>query len=250
MNNRVALVTGGTRGIGLAIAKAFAANGVEVVITYLRNHAAAEAAASELSLKGPRVTPLQADSAQRKDNERVFEVIRRDYGQLDVLVANAGFGVFGPTLALTDQNWRWTMDSNARGLLQQTQLAMPLMANRPVQGRIVTIISSGAERALVNYGAIGVAKAATNALVRYLALELGPQNITVNAVSPGLIDGVGVDRLPQRQLLMRVVRTRTPMGRMTTVEDVAKAVMFLCSDDASMIHGHTIVVDGGLSIRW
>lgn len=250
MTSRVALVTGGTRGIGLAVARAFAKDGVALVLTYLRNHAAADAAVSELRGLGRHVTAMMADSGHRKDNERVFDLIRREHGHLDVLVSNGGAGFFGPTLEVSDQQWRWTIDTNAKALLMQAQLASPLIALGTGKGRIVTIVSSGAERAVLNYGAIGVAKAAAISLVRYLALELGPRGITVNAVSAGLVDTEAVHALPQRELLMRIARRRTPMGRLTTTEDVAQAVLFLCSDQAAMIHGHTLVVDGGLSTRW
>lgn len=248
MSGRVALVTGGTRGIGLTIARALGADGAALVLTYLRNHAAAEAAACALRDEGRQVTVVQADSAHRKDQERVFERVRQEHGRLDVLVSNGGGGFFGPTLGVSDQQWRWTMDANAKALLMQAQLAAPLMEGRA--GKIVTLVSAGAERAIENYGVIGVAKAAAIAVVRYLALELGPRGINVNAVSAGLVDTEAVRDMPQRKLLMRVVRMRTPMRRLTTTEDVARAVVFLCSDAAAMIHGHTLVVDGGLSMRW
>ena len=122
------------------------------------------------------------------------------------------------------------------------------MAGR--HGKIVTIVSAGAERAIEGYGALGIAKAAAVTTVRYLALELGPRGINVNAVSAGLVDTDAVRDLPQRKLLQRVVRMRTPMRRLTTVQDVAQTVVFLCSEAASMIQGHVLVVDGGLSIRW
>jgi enoyl-[acyl-carrier protein] reductase III len=248
VNRRIVLVTGGTRGIGLAIAHAFAATGAQLVLTYLRNRSAAAETVSRLREAGQSVSAIQADSGHRKDNERVFDHIRKEYGALDVIIANGGAGVFGQTLAVSDQQWRWTIDTNAKALLMQAQLGTPLMVGR--HGKIVSIVSAGAERAVENYGAIGVAKAAAIAAVRYLALELGPHGINVNAVSAGLVDTDAVKELPQRKLLMRVVRMRTPMRRITTAEDVAHAVLFLCSDAASMIQGHTLVVDGGLSIRW
>jgi enoyl-[acyl-carrier protein] reductase III len=248
VSNRVALVTGGTRGIGLAIAHALAAGGADLVLTYLRNHAAAESAVRSIRELGRDACALQADSAHRKDNERAFQRVREQHGHLDFLVANGGAGFFGPTLGVTDHQWRWTLESNAKALLMQAQLAVPVMQGR--RGKIVTLVSAGAERAIENYGALGIAKAATISTVRYLALELGPLGINVNAVSAGLVDTEAVRDLPQRKLLGRVVRKRTPMRRLTTVEDVAQAVAFLCSDNAAMIHGHTLVVDGGLSMRW
>ena len=247
MSQRVALVTGGTRGIGLAIARALGQSGCRLVLTYLRNHRRADESREELKAEGFDVTVLQADSANRKDTEEVFAFLRQQHQRLDVLVSNGSAGFFGPTLATSDTEWRWTMDSNAKALLMQAQLGAPLMEGHA--GKIVTLTSSGADRAVENYGVIGVAKAAQAALVRYLAKELGPKGINVNAVCAGLVDTEALAPYPDRKLLLRWVRLRTPMRRLTTVEDVAKAVVFLCGPQSDMIHGHTLVVDGGLSIR-
>src|ERR1043165_8821309 len=119
MTDRVALVTGGTRGIGLAVAHALAVTGARLVVTYLRNHKVAEAASASLREQGAQVTVIQADSGHRTDNERVFEHIREEHGALDVIVSNGGAGFFGRTLEVTDQQWRWTVDTNAKALLMQ-----------------------------------------------------------------------------------------------------------------------------------
>ncbi len=247
MSQRVALITGGTRGLGLAIARVLGQSGCRLVLTYLRNHHRAEQSRDALTGEGFDVTVLQADSANRKDTEEVFAVIRQQHQKLDVLVSNGSAGFFGPTLKTSDTQWRWTMDSNAKALLMQAQLGAPLMQGR--SGKIVTLTSSGADRAVENYGVIGVAKAAQAALVRYLAKELGPQGINVNAVCAGLVDTEALAPYPDRKLLLRWVRLRTPMRRLTTAEDVAQAVAFLCSPQSDMIQGHTLVVDGGLAIR-
>lgn len=244
---RIALVTGGTRGIGLAIARALGQGGARLLLTYLRDHRGAEAAQAALRAEGIDATTLQADSGHRKDNEEVFALLRDRYGGLDVLVANGGAGFFGPTMEIGDAQWRWTLDSNARALLQQAQLGAPLMRDRG--GKIVAITSAGADRVVENYGVTGVAKAAEVALMRYLANELGPQGINVNAVCPGLVDTEALASHPRREVLKRWVRMRTPMRRLTTVEDVAQAVLFLCGPGAAMIHGHVLVVDGGLAVR-
>lgn len=247
MSQRVALITGGTRGLGLAIARQLGQSGCHLVLTYLRNHRRAEESLAMLQSEGFDVAVLQADSANRKDTEEVFAFVREKYQRLDVLVSNGSAGFFGPTLKTSDTEWRWTIDSNAKALLMQAQLGAPLMEGR--SGKIVTLTSPGADRAVESYGVVGVAKAAQVALVRYLAKELGPQGINVNAVCAGLVDTEALAPYPDRKLLLRWVRLRTPMRRLTTAEDVAKAVLFLCSPQADMIHGHTLVVDGGLSIR-
>ena len=247
MSAPVCLITGGTRGIGLGIARALGKSGARLLLTYLRNHQRAEESRLALTADGIDVTVMQAESGHRKDLEAVFAAVRERHGRLDVIVANGGAGFFGPTMESSDAQWRFTMDSNARSLLILAQLGAPLLAERG--GCIVAITSSGADRAVENYGLIGVAKAAEGALVRYLAKELGPKGINVNAVCAGLVDTEALAQYPDRKLLLRWVRLRTPMRRLTTVEDVAKAVVFLCGPQSDMIHGHTLVVDGGLSIR-
>lgn len=247
MQQRIALITGGTRGLGLAAAWALGRAGCKLVLTYLRNHKRAEASRLALTAQGIDVAVLQADSGNRKDTEEVFAFIREQHQCLDVLVSNGSAGFFGPTLDTSDTQWRWTMDSNAKALLMQAQLGAPLMHGRA--GKIVTITSSGADRAVEGYGVIGVAKAAQVALVRYLAKELGPQGINVNAVCAGVVDTEALEQYPKRKLLLRWVRMRTPMRRLTTAEDVAGAVVFLCGPGSDMIQGHVLVVDGGLAIR-
>lgn len=247
MSDRIALITGGTRGLGFAIARKLGLSGCRLVLTYLRNHKRAEDSLAALRTEGFDVAVLQADSANRKDTEQVFSFIEQNHQRLDVLVSNGSSGFFGATLDTTDAQWRWTMDSNAKALLMQAQLGAKLMAGRA--GKIVTLTSSGADRAVEGYGVIGAAKAAQVALVHYLAKELGPQGINVNAVCAGLVDTEALAQYPDRKLLLRWVRLRTPKRRLTTAEDVAHAVVFLCSPQADMIQGHVLVVDGGLAVR-
>ena len=166
-------------------------------------------------------------------------------GPLDVVVANAASGVIRPVLELDEKHWDWTMNANARSVFTLARHAAPSM---PSGGSIVAISSLGASRVLENYALVGVSKAAIEALVRYLAVELAPQGIRVNAVSAGLVETDALDHFPNREAMLGHFRGRTPAGRLVEPKDVADAVCFLASPEAAMIRGQTLVVDGGYSL--
>jgi len=235
------LVTGGSRGIGRAIAVRFAELGASrVAIGYLRNDAAAEAAAEELRAIGTEVTLVRGNIA----GERVLEEIEA-LGPLDAVVHNAATGVIRPALEVEDKHWDWTLGANARALLSLARAAAPSM--RPGSS-IVAISSLGSTRVLENYVLVGTSKAALESLVRYLAVELAPRGIRVNAVSAGVVETEALDHFPNKEAMLRAARERTPAGRMVEARDVADAVAFLCSPQAEMIRGHTLIVDGGFSL--
>ena len=164
-------------------------------------------------------------------------------GPLDVLVHNAATGVIRPALETEDKHWDWTMNANARALLQLARVAAPQMTER---SSIVAISSLGAQRVLENYVLIGTSKAALEALVRYLSVELAP-GIRVNAVSGGVVDTGALEHFPNRDEML-AAGAANPVGRLVTPEDIAGAVAFLCSPDADMIRGQTLIVDGGFSL--
>ncbi len=166
-------------------------------------------------------------------------------GPLDALVHNAATGVIRPALEVEERHWDWTLDANAKALLLLAQAAAPQM--RPGSA-IVALSSLGSFRTLDNYVLVGTSKAALEALVRYLGVELAPRGIRVNAVSGGVVDTGALDHFPNRAEMLRAARERTPAGRMVTADDLAGAVAFLCGPDAAMICGQTIVVDGGFSL--
>jgi enoyl-[acyl-carrier protein] reductase III len=176
----------------------------------------------------------------------MFDSIRAS-GGLDVLVHNAALGSFKPTLEVRANQWDLSMSVNARALLLCVKEAAPLMDGRA--GRIVSVSSLGSRRVLPEYGAIGASKAALESLTRYLAVELAPRGITVNAVSAGLIAGETLRVHPRYEALTARAREQTPAGRIATPEDIAHVVLFLCSPLSSWIIGQTIVVDGGMSLR-
>lgn len=235
------LVTGGSRGIGKAIAVRFAEMGAaRVAIGYLRNDSAAEAAAEELRAIGAQVTLVRGNIA----GERVLQEIEA-LGPLDAVVHNAATGVIRPALEVEDKHWDWTLAANARALLALARAAAPSM--KPGSS-IVAISSLGSTRVLENYVLVGTSKAALESLVRYLAVELAPRGIRVNAVSAGVVDTEALDHFPNKEEMLRAARERTPAGRMVEARDVADAVAFLCSPQAEMVRGHTLVVDGGFSL--
>jgi enoyl-[acyl-carrier protein] reductase III len=147
-------------------------------------------------------------------------------------------------LETEDRHWDWTLNANARALLALTRACAPTMPDRSA---IVAISSLGAQRVLDNYVLIGTSKAALESVVRYLAVELAPRDIRVNAVSAGVVETAALDHFPNRDEMLRTV-DRTPAGRLVEPDDVAAAVSFLCSDDAAMVRGQTLVVDGGFSL--
>ncbi len=232
-------VTGGSRGIGRAIALRFARGGAErIAIGYMRNDGAAEETADELRALGAEVVLVRGNITSQRVLDEVAAL-----GPLDVLVHNAATGVVRPALETEDKHWDWTMNANARALLQLARVAAPQM---PAGSSIVAISSLGAQRVLQNYVLIGTSKAALEALVRYLSVELAPK-IRVNAVSGGVVDTGALEHFPNKEEML-AAGAANPVGRLVTPDDMAGAVAFLCSADAEMIRGQTLIVDGGFSL--
>jgi enoyl-[acyl-carrier protein] reductase III len=239
--DKSAFVTGGSRGIGRAIALRFADLGAKrVAIGYLRNDQAAEETASELRERGTEPLLIRGNIASGRVAEEVAEL-----SPLDALVHNAATGVIRPALETEDKHWEWTLNANARALLTLARAAAPSM---PSGSSIVAISSLGAQRVLDNYVLVGTSKAALESLVRYLAVELAPRGIRVNAVSAGVVETEALRHFPNREQMIERAQRRTPAGRLVEPEDVAGAVAFLCSPDAEMVRGHTLVVDGAYSL--
>jgi enoyl-[acyl-carrier protein] reductase III len=235
------LVTGGTRGIGLAIARRLVREGASrVALGYLRNDTAAEVAAGELRDLGAEPVLVRGNVT----SERVLGEIAA-LGPLDVVVHNAATGVIRPALETEDKHWDWTMNANARALLSLARVTAPSMARGSA---IVAISSLGSFRTLENYVLVGTSKAALESVVRYLGVELAPRGIRVNAVSGGVVETGALDHFPNREEMLRAANERTPVGRMVEPDDIAGAVAFLASDDAAMVCGQTLIVDGGFSL--
>ncbi len=246
LDGKLALVTGGGRGIGRAVALELAGRGADVLVNYLRNEEAATQTVEAVRALGRQAEALRAHVGDPQRIARMFAEIGERYGRLDILVNNAASGVIRPLMELEPRHWDWTLGINARGAWLCAKAAAPLMEGR--NGRIVGISSLGAGRVLPEYVAVGVSKAALESLTRYLAVELAPMGVAVNAVSGGLVETEALSFFPHREQMLDEARRRTPAGRMVRPTDIARAVAFLCGPGADMIRGQVIVVDGGYSI--
>jgi enoyl-[acyl-carrier protein] reductase III len=236
------LVTGGSRGIAREIALRFADLGAaRVAISYLRNDSAAKETAGAIGERGAEALLLRGNVGDPEKTASFLEEMET----LDVLVSNAATGVIRPALDLEERHWDWTLNANARGFLSLARHAAPRM--RPGSA-MVAISSLGSTRVLDNYVLVGASKAALEALVRYLAVELAPQGINVNAVSAGLVETGALEYFPNREEMLEGFRARTPAGRLVEPPDIAEVVCFLASPAAEMIRGQTVVVDGGYSV--
>ncbi len=249
LTGRVALVTGSGRGIGRAIALRFARAGADVIINYHRNQAPAEEVASIAREMGRRALVMKANLSKVEDIDLLFDSLSNEIDGLDFFISNAASGFNRPALEQKVTGWDWTMNVNARAFLFASQRAVPLMEKRG-GGYIVSISSPGSMRVMPDYIAVGASKAALEALTRYLAVELAPRNIVVNAVAPGLVltDALKHFSVLGDPLVIDRAIANTPAGRVTTPEDVAELVAFLCSPAAFMIRGQVIVIDGGFTL--
>ena len=244
---KLALVTGGGRGIGRAIALELAGRGADVIVNYVRHPNDAQQTAQMVESLGRRADVLRANIADEAHVERMFGEVRERFGYLDILINNSASGVNKPATELTPHHWDWTLNVNARGAWLCARAALPLMQTRG-GGSVVSLSSLGASRVMRDYFLVGVSKAALEAVTRYLAVEFAPAGVRVNAVSGGLVETDALKSFGWGRDVLDQTKTRTPAGRMVEPEDIARVVAFLCSDAATMVRGQTIVVDGGFSL--
>lgn len=238
--NKVVVVTGGTSGIGLAAAEAFAAEGASVFITGRRQ----EALDAALKRIGGRVTGVRGDMAKLADIDRLYDAVQSKHGQIDVVFANAGGGEFAPLGAISEEHYQNTFDTNVKGVLFTVQKALPLLRDG---GAIVLNASTTSISGTPAFSVYSATKAAVRSFARNWILDLKERRIRVNAVSPGVTETAGLDALfgEQADGTKTYLASLIPAGRVGQPEEIAKAVLFLASDDASFVNGVELFVDGG-----
>jgi enoyl-[acyl-carrier protein] reductase III len=247
LTGKRAVVLGGSRGIGRAIALRLAAEGVHVLVNYARSVEAAEAAAEACRACGVESEAVRADIGDAAELGTLFERVE-SWGGIDILINNAARGLERPRPAIEQRpkHLHATMDVNLFGPWTAVQLATPIMERRG-GGSVINLLSPGAWQYMPNYSAVGVSKAALASLTRYLAIELIPRGIRVNGVSAGWVEGSDGEHAYRVGISDRV-RPQVPAGRNVSPEDVAAAVAWLCSDESSMLVGETVHLDGGFGI--
>ena len=248
LDGRTALVTGGSRGIGRAIAIELAARGAHVVVTYRRDAAAVEGVIAEIADRGGKAVAIQADMAVPEDVDRLFDVIHERWGGLDVMVLNAAATAFKDLVDVTPENTSKTLAITIHGSIRAAQRARPLMAGR--QATIISISSMDSVRHIPKHALLGIAKAGMESLTRFLAVEFAADGITCNAVLPGpvITDSLSVVLRSRGEEYITALRDRvrrTPLGRFAHPDDVARVVAMLSGTDARWITGQVIVADGG-----
>jgi len=243
---KVALITGGSRGIGRAVALALAEQGADLAINFLRDVKTATSVCHQIERLGRKALPLQGNVGNEEEIKEVFSQVRKVYGGLDILVHCASLGTFRPLTDTRMNQLTRTLNINCNAFVVCTQEASKLMRHG---GVAIAVSSLGSQRFVTSYGAVGMAKAALESAVRYLSVELAEKRIRVNAVSGGPIDTEGLRIIPNYEARKRECMQRTPYGRLGTPEEIARIICFLCSSDSFWICGQTIIADGGLSLR-
>ena len=249
LSGKTALVTGSSRGIGRATAIRLAEAGADVVVNYVTSQGAARETADRIASLGRKVYLVRADVSEKEDVDSMIDFLDREVGKLDIIVSNAATGGFRPLLKASKANFDAAFQTNVLPLILLAQAAWPLLQKAEGRGKIVGLSSHGSFKALPWYGLIGASKAALEATVRHLTLELG-EKVNVNIVLAGLVDTDSGRKLPHADEMFASIVEHSMVGNRTLkAEDVANAILFLCSPLADMIQGATLTVDGGSGIH-
>ena len=242
---KVALVTGASKGIGAAIAEHLAAEGAAVVVNYASSKAGADNVVAEITRSGGKAIAVQADVAKKADISRLFAETKKAFGQLDILVNNAGIYEMSPLEAITEEHFHKHFNLNVLGLILTTQEALKHFG--PAGGSIINTSSIVSTWGVPGGSVYSATKAAVDAVTRSLAKELGPRNIRVNSINPGMVETEGTHSAGITSSDFRKqTEASTPLGRIGQPQDIAPAVAFLASSDSSWITGETIYITGGL----
>jgi len=244
LEGKVAVVTGGNSGIGLATAKRFAAEGAYIFITG-RRQAELDRAVEEI---GPNAVAVRADSSNLPDLDRLYDRVKMEKGRIDILFANAGGGEFAALGEITEEHYDKTFNTNVKGVLFTVQKALPLFLNG---GSIILNASTTASMGTPAFSVYSATKAAVRNFARSWIRDLADRHIRINVVSPGPIATPGLEGLAENEEQARQFKAGMvagiPLGRLGTPDEVAKAVVFLASDDSSFINGAELFVDGGFA---
>jgi 3-oxoacyl-[acyl-carrier protein] reductase len=245
LNNKVAIVTGGSKGIGAAIAAALAAAGAAVVVNYASSRAGADAVVAKIAKQGGRAIAVQGDMAKAADVERVFAAAREAFGTPNVLVNNAGVYAFGPIEDLSEDDYHRQFDTNVLGVLLATREAVKHFG--PAGGSVINISSIASVGQMPNSAVYSATKSAVDAITRVLAIELAAKKIRVNTIAPGATatEGLAAMGVVDGSDLQKAKVAAIPAGRLGRPEDIAPLAAFLASDDAAWITGERISASGG-----
>jgi 3-oxoacyl-[acyl-carrier protein] reductase len=248
LTGKVAVVTGASKGIGSAIAEKLGAEGAKVVVNYARDRAGADKVVGKIRKSGGEAVAVQADVSRSEDIKRLFAETTAAFGKnLDILVNNAGVYEFRPLEALDEEHYRKIFDLNVLGLLLTTKEAVAHMNGQG--GSIINVSSIAAKTPVMNSSVYSGTKGAVDVISRALALELAPRKIRVNSLSPGATETEGVRAMPEyNNGFEELAISRTPLGRLGTADDIAKAALFLASEDSGWITGEELLVGGGIRL--
>ncbi len=245
LTGKTALITGAARGIGKAMALKLAQHGCDIIIVYYNSSEEAEQVCADIKAMGRKAFAVQANVSDEKSVAEMMAIVKEHFNEINILISNAASGVLKPALKMSTKHWRWCLETNALAL---NHLAIQVRPMMPKGGRILAMSSLGAIRAIPNYAFIGASKAALEALVRSLSIELAVDGISVNTISAGIVDTDALKYFPNREELLEECKERSLGGRLIEPKDVADAAYLLCLPEAEMIKGQTIFVDAGYSI--